>query len=188
VGAGAVTARPGDGLEERALEWIAPYWNARHLVRTRDWVLELDPDASHAVRLAALTHDIERHFPGGPRGEPGDPAYERAHAERSALIVADWLTAESAAPELVAAVRDLVRAHEEGGWPEADLLQAADSLSFLEVNVERPVAWVREGRCDLATARARLGHLRDRIKPPRAREAAAPLLAEAERRLLASVS
>lgn len=183
-----MSGEAGEGLEARASEWIAPYWNARHLVRTRDWVLELDPDASQALRLAALTHDIERHFPGGPTPDPGNPLYERAHAERSARIVADWLTAEGADPELVLAVRDLVRAHEEGGWPEADILQAADSLSFLEVNVERPVAWVREGRCDLATAKARLRHLGERIKPAHAREAAAALLAEAERRLLASVS
>jgi hypothetical protein len=173
-----------DALEARALDWIAPYWNARHLVRTREWVLELDPDASPALRLAALTHDIERHFPGGPTGEPGDPEYERAHAERSARIVAEWLAGGGVEAELVGAVGDLVRAHEVGGWPEADLLQAADSLSFLEVNADRPPAWVREGRCDLATARARLRHLHDRIRVPAAQRAAGPLLAEAERRLL----
>ena len=172
-----------DALEARALEWIAPYWNARHLVRTRDWAVELHPGATQALRLAALTHDIERHFPGGPEPRPGDPAYERAHAERSARIVGEWLAGEGAEQGLVAAVSDLVRAHEEGGWPEADLLQAADSLSFLEVNADRPAAWVREGRCDLATAQARLRHVRDRIRLPAARRAAAPLLAEAERRL-----
>ena len=59
-------------LEERALAWIEPYWNAEHLVRTRDWVLELEPDASEALRLAALTHDMERHFPGGPGSTCGD--------------------------------------------------------------------------------------------------------------------
>ncbi len=51
--------------------WIEPYWNAEHLVRTRDWLLELEPDASEALRLAALTHDMERHFPGGPVDGPG---------------------------------------------------------------------------------------------------------------------
>ena len=172
-----------DGLEARALQWIAPYWNAQHLVRTRDWLLELAPDASLPLRIAALTHDIERHFPGGPTGEPGDPAYERAHAERSARIVREWMTGAGAGGELVTAVSDLVSAHEVGGWPEADLLQAADSLSFLEVNAERPVAWVREGRCDVATAERRLRHLHDRIKVPGARRAAAPLLTEAERLL-----
>ena len=57
-------------LEEEALEWIAPYWNANHLVRTRDWLLELEPDAPEGLRLAALTHDMERHFPGDV-GLPG---------------------------------------------------------------------------------------------------------------------
>ncbi len=76
-------------LERRILAWIEPYWNAGHLVRTRDWVLELDPDASEALEIAALTHDMERHFPGGPhldmsRQRPDDEEYNRAHSERSA--------------------------------------------------------------------------------------------------------
>src|SRR5215216_2400160 len=128
-------------LERAALEWIASYWNADHLVRTRDWVVELDPDAGLALRLAGLTHDIERNFPGGPTPDLSDPDYERVHAERSARIVRDWLASQDAADELVAAVGRLVAAHEAGGWREADLLQAADSLAFLEVNATRPAAW-----------------------------------------------
>ena len=49
--------------------WIEPYWNADHLRRTRDWLLVLEPDAGEALQLAALTHDMERHFPGGPRSD-----------------------------------------------------------------------------------------------------------------------
>ena len=67
------------------------------------------------------------------------------------------------------------------GWPEADALQAADSLSFLEVNSGRPAAWVRDGRCDADEARARLRHMFERIKPERARAVAGPLLERAER-------
>jgi hypothetical protein len=50
------------------------------------------------------------------------------------------------ADALVAALPDggelkaLVRAHEDGGWPEVDLIQAADSLSFLEDAVAAEVA------------------------------------------------
>ena len=172
-----------DPLEQAALDWIAPYWNAQHLVRTRDWLLELEPGASRALRLAALTHDIERHFPGGPAPDPADPEYARVHSERSARIVADWLADNGAPGDLTADVRRLVVAHEIGGWPEADLLQAADSLSFLEVNATRPAAWVRDGRCDAAEARARLRHMLERIRPERAREAARPLLERAEREL-----
>jgi hypothetical protein len=178
----------GDSLERAALDWIAPYWNAEHLVRTRGWLLELEPGASPALRLAALTHDIERHFPGGPAPDPGNPDYLAEHAERSARIVREWLLENGAAEELAAEVGALVAAHEVGGSPDADLLQAADSLSFLEVNRARPAAWVREGRCGAPEARARLRELFERIGPERARTAARPLLDRAERELDAELA
>jgi len=178
-----VSAAGEHPLERAALEWIASYWNADHLVRTRHWVVELDPAAGLALRLAALTHDIERNFPGGPSPDVTDPDYERIHAERSASIVDDWLASQDAADELVIAVERLVAAHETGGWPEADLLQAADSLAFLEVNATRPAAWVRDGRCTPDDARARLRHMRERIAVRHAGEHADALLADAERRL-----
>ena len=76
-------------LEERARAWIEPHWNLEHLVRTREWLLEIEPDASEALRLAALTHDVERQFPGGPVQDlsispDDDIEYRRVHAERSA--------------------------------------------------------------------------------------------------------
>ena len=88
-------------LEAQALAWIEPYWNAEHLRRTRDWLLELEPEASEALRLAALTHDIERHFPGGPVNDLAVPPeqeteYRRRHAERSAAYVEEWLRARRA--------------------------------------------------------------------------------------------
>jgi hypothetical protein len=170
-------------LERAALEWIASYWNVQHLVRTRDWVLELDPEAGLGLRLAALTHDIERNFPGGPAPDPANPDYARLHAERSARIVREWLASQDAPEELAAAVARLVAAHEVGGWREADVLQAADSLSFLEVNATRPAAWVRDGRCNPAEARARLREMNNRIAVEQARAPADTLLEDAERRL-----
>jgi len=179
----AAARRTEHPLERAALEWIASYWNAHHLVRTRAWVVELDPDAGLALRLAALTHDIERNFPGGPTPDLSDPHYERVHAERSARIVRDWLASQDAADELVAAVGRLVAAHEAGGWREADLLQAADSLAFLEVNATRPAAWVRDGRCTPADARARLRHMHERIAVRHTGVPADTLFEDAERRL-----
>jgi hypothetical protein len=172
-----------DPLERAALEWISSYWNAEHLVRTRDWVVELDPGADLALRLAALTHDIERNFPGGPAFDPTDPDYARVHAERSAQIVGKWLASQGASEELVGAVARLVTAHEVGGWREADILQAADSLSFLEINATRPAVWVRDGRCGPDEARARLREMHDRIAVERARAPSDTLLEDAERRL-----
>ncbi len=171
-------------LEERALGWIEPYWNVDHLVRTRDWLLELEPGAPEPARLAALTHDIERHFPGGPAQDlsvwPGeDDEYRRLHSERSAQIVGEWLRNERADVALVEEVERLVRAHEIGGAADEDLLQAADSLSFLEVNGPVLAGWVTGGRCGLERAKAQAEWMLDRIRIGRAKELARPLYEEA---------
>jgi len=170
-------------LEDRAEIWIEPYWNADHLVRTRDWLLELQPSADEAMRLAALTHDMERHFPGGPVEDLAfapeeNREYRRLHSERSARIVGDWLRAEGA-DALVVEVERLVVAHETGGSPDEDLVQAADSLSFLEVNPYVLVRWYTSGRCGRERAKAQARWMLERIKVPRARELAEPLYEEA---------
>jgi hypothetical protein len=171
----------------RAEEWIAPFRDAHHLRRARDWLLELEPDASEALVLAALTHDMERHFPGGPqtdprRYEPGDPEYNTAHQERSATIVSGWLLEQGASPELAEHVAHLIRRHELGGDEEQNLLQAADSLSFLETKIELMIAWLREDMCGPERAHAQPRWMLDRIQIERARELARPLyeLAAAE--------
>lgn len=165
---------------ERAASWIEPYWNAEHLRRTRHWLLELEPGAGEALQLAALTHDMERHFPGGPVEDLSRPPeanmdYRREHSERSAAIVGEWLRAEGAPAGLTEEVERLIRLHELGGDPDADLLQAADSLSFLEVNTDLPERWVAEGRCDLARGLAQHRWMLERIRLERARELALPL-------------
>ncbi len=174
-------------LLERARSWVAPYWNARHLYRTVDWLFVLEPRASLPLRLAALTHDMERHYPApdAPRMDArlGIPNrdYERQHQERSARIVAAWLTEQGADPTLVAAVRDLVAAHEWGGWPEADLLQAADSLSFLEVNAERFVRFGLTGERGYTPERVarHFRYMAERVRVPLARQLAEVLLQRA---------
>jgi hypothetical protein len=171
-------------LEEHALDWIEPYWNADHLVRTRDWLLELEPAAGEALRLAALTHDMERHFPGGPTQDlavwpEGEDDYRRLHANRSAQIVAAWLRDEGAGGGLVAEVERLIAAHETGGAPDEDVLQAADSLSFLEVNGELLAGWYTSGRCSRERATAQARWMLERIRVGRARELARPLYEEA---------
>jgi hypothetical protein len=172
-----------DDLERAAEAWIRPYVDAHHLRRTRDWALRLQPSAPIAVRLAALTHDMERHYVGGPTMdpasmEPADVRYLRAHAERSSAIVTSWLREQGASPELVATVGDLVRHHEIGGSPAADLVQAADSLSFLETKRSLMQHWVAEGRCDLARAERQATWMAERIRLGAARPLAEPLLAE----------
>jgi hypothetical protein len=169
-------------LEQEATEWIAPYWNAEHLRRTREWLLELEPGASEALRLAALTHDIERYFPGGPsqdlaKAPEDDAEYRRLHAERSASIVHEWLLGHGVAAPLAEEVARLIRLHEVGGDAAADLLQAADSLSFLEINIDLPRTWAAAGRCSVARGIDQHRWMLERIRLPRARELAEPLYA-----------
>jgi hypothetical protein len=171
---------PATELERGAESWIDGYFNVRHLLRTRDWAVALDPSADEALRVAALTHDIERRVPGGPRLDPrrqswDDAGYLGAHSGRSAEHVAAWLSERRADARLSERIEQLILRHETGGDPTSDVLQAADSLSFLEVNAHRPIAWVNEGRCSLAQAQAKLDWMRDRIAVDGARDPAAGL-------------
>jgi hypothetical protein len=174
-------------LERRAERWIAPYWNARHLLNTREWLVRLEPEADEPLRLAALVHDCERMIPGGPRVVPSDPPdderYLRAHSERSAHVAADWLRETGATARVVEDVAELVRLHEVGGTARADVLQAADSISFLDVNDEVVLGWVADGRATRAQARAKLDYMLQRIRIEPARELAWPLHARVAARL-----
>jgi hypothetical protein len=165
-------------LEARSETWIGEQRNGRHLLRTRDWAIELAPEAREALRLAALLHDVDRFASGIPLAEQvaswDDERGIAEHAERSARIAAAWLRSAGADDELNRDVETLIRLHEVGGTPEADILQAADSLSFLELN---PAArWVRKGIADRDTAERKLAWMHDRIRLDEARPLAAPLL------------
>lgn len=177
----SATVREWEGLERRAEAWVGRQRNGPHLVRTRDWALDLDPDGDEALRLAALLHDVDRHAGGVPLAEQvaswEDETAVAEHAERSARIAGDWLRSEGASQALAARVEVLIRLHEVGGTPPADILQAADSLSFLEVN---PAArWLRERLAGRDEAERKLRSMHDRIRVDRAREPAGPLLEQA---------
>lgn len=170
-------------VERLASEWIAPYNQAWHLERARDWLVYLDPAATLEMRLAVVTHDIERMFPGGPsfdkrRGRWDDPDYLYAHGARSAEVVGVWLHSLGPLADTVdrKELRRLITLHEFGGLDGADLVQAADSLSFLETLQPIVQAWVESGECDVAQARAKHQYMADRIRPESARKLAEPLL------------
>jgi kynurenine formamidase len=172
-------------LLEQARAWVEDvHPHARHLERTLEWVVELDPEASEGLRIAAVTHDIERAFPDPAAGwdsarDWSSPDYNRWHQDRCAALVRAWLDEHGAEPALADEVEALVRVHEEGGWDDADVLQAADSLSFLETMVPVLLTWSHRGYADNASAKLR--HSLDRIAPEltRARAVAAPLVERA---------
>src|SRR4051794_14942162 len=112
-------------LMNAARDWVVdkyPY-NSFHLLKSLEWLDRLSPGMPEAVRLATLTHDMERAFPGPDQPVArilDDPDYYRAHSERSARIVANWMRENGAAEDLIGDVEELILVHEFGGWPEAD--------------------------------------------------------------------
>jgi hypothetical protein len=185
VTAGVSLLAPGVELathvERAAAEWIRPYSQAWHLMRARDWLVYLEPDATVEMRLAAMVHDIERMFPGSPALDMAntawdDPYYLFPHSMRSAESVGVWLQSRGEAGVDEYEVRRLVALHELGGLRGADEVQAGDSLSYLETLADVTRSWVRAGRCSRDKAEDKLRYMADRIRIPAAREPAAQLL------------
>ena len=177
-------------LMEAARRWVLDEYayNNYHLLKSLDWLDTIAPGSSEAVRLATLTHDMERAFPGPDQPVMttfDDPEYLAAHSARSARIVGAWLREKGADEQLVSEVEDLLRVHEVGGWTEANLVQAADSLSFLETNVDLFLNMVRSGKRTMQEVQRKFDLSYDRIQLPHAKQLALPLLEQANARLAA---
>jgi hypothetical protein len=110
-----------------------------HALDAWQWLLRLQPEASGAVQLAALLHDVER-LESEPDARvehlaPDYAVFKNAHARRGAILARrvlggcgyDGPTRERAA--------ELVESHERpGAEPESSLLADADALSFFSQN------------------------------------------------------
>jgi hypothetical protein len=177
-------------LVAAAKQWVLekyPY-NSYHLLNSLEWLDRIAPGSPEAVRLATLTHDMERAFPGPDQPIPKslvDPEYHTAHSARSARIAGEWLRTQGASDPLAGRVEALIRVHEDGGGPEANLVQAADSLSFLDCNVDLSLGKVREGQWTAANVRIKFDYSYHRIQVPGAKELALPMLERAHARLSA---
>ena len=182
-----------DELIEQSRAWVKENYGKRaeHLLKAEAWLRRIHLAPSQTMLLVALTHDMERAFPGpdSPRQDPSlgpdDPGYNQAHSERSARIVSDFLREHQASDELVGDVARLIRVHEVGGWPDAAWVQAADSLSFLEVNIDFFLSMIggSQGGWTLDTVRAKFDWMYSRIEIPEARALAAPLYESALQKL-----
>jgi hypothetical protein len=175
-------------LVETAKQWVLDTYthNSLHLINSLEWLDRLAPDASEAMRVATVTHDMERAFPGPDMPVwNGDEDYDYyvAHSNRSARIVGDWLRAQRASESLIEPVEALIKVHEFGGWPDADLVQAADSLSFLDVNIDLFLGYVASGKFTAAQVQAKFTYSHTRIRIPWVQELSAPMLEHATHRL-----
>ena len=180
-------------LRDQAREWVRVHYEhgGKHLLQAEVWLQRLKPEASEEMLLAALTHDMERAFPGpdSPSLDPKDgvdnPVYNIAHSERSARIVSSYLREQGAPQECIEQVSRLIRAHEYGGDTDENLVQAADSLSFLEVNVDVFLGWMDAGdeKWNADAVGDKFTWMYERIQVPQARDLARPLYDEAVRKL-----
>jgi hypothetical protein len=162
-----------------------------HLVRTLGWLDSLAPGSRPALRLAALLHDIERGFPdpGSPYVSGRDWAVEHYvdyHQGRCARLLTRWLGEHGAEPAFMADAVALVAVHERGGWPDANLLQAVDSLSFLETMGPLVRRWIAEGTTSRESGLEKMRAMWERIQVPAAHEAGRELYERVMRELEAA--
>jgi hypothetical protein len=168
--------RPAADLLEEAAVWVrAEHPHPLHLERTLYWLDELVPGARPELRLTALLHDIERADPDAdaPFDSARDwnrDAYVSYHQGRCAQHLTRWMGVRDADPAAIEVCAGLVAVHERGGWPDADLLQAADSLSFVETMLPLIDSWISSGRATREGALAKLEFMWTRMQVPRAFE------------------
>jgi hypothetical protein len=148
--------------------------HTEHLVRTLDWLDILEPHARPAMRIAALLHDIERAYPdaGSPFSSGRDwerEVYVDYHQGRCARLLTRWLGERGAEPAFISDAVALVAVHERGGWPDANLVQAADSLSFIETMSPLVLRWIADGTASRHSALEKMRSMWDRIQVDEAR-------------------
>jgi hypothetical protein len=176
-------------VRDNAREWVRANYgkSARHLLVAEAWLLCLKPDASEEMLIATLTHDMERAFPGedSPKADPrdgvDDPAYNVAHSERSARIVGAYLREQGVTDEHINEIAQFIKQHEYGGTEDENMVQAADSLSFLDVNIDYFLGMIgaKEKPWSAQAVRSKFDWMYERIQVPRAKAWAQPMYEEA---------
>jgi hypothetical protein len=135
-----------DRLHDRSKALIAA--DHDHALDTWRWTLRLAPDASFAVQVAALFHDVERLYVESEvrieHRAPDYQAFKAAHAAAGSRIVADLMARADVPPVESRRVCELVARHELGGEhglegggdldQDRALLNEADALSFFSLN------------------------------------------------------
>ncbi len=109
-----------------------------HSENTLDWLLKLKPNADEGLKIAALSHDIERAIEKRKvrRKDYIDyDAFKDAHALNSAMILAEIMQECNLSKKMIDEVYFLVSHHETGGTKLVDILKDADSISFFDVNL-----------------------------------------------------
>ncbi len=115
-----------------------------HSKNTLKWLLKLKPNADEGLKIAALSHDIERAIEKRKVRRKDFKDYDKfkdAHALNSAKIIAKIMQECNISKKMIDEVYFLVRHHETGGTKPVDILKDADSISYFDVNL--PLYFVR---------------------------------------------
>ncbi|UCG95066.1 MAG: HD domain-containing protein [archaeon] len=105
----------------------------RHLIQTREYILQLTEDSRRdttALELAALLHGIERAYRKTARYKK--ELMEKCHEERSAVIAEKFMKKRKFPKSVTKKTISLIEKHEEAPTKESKILRDADNLSFLE--------------------------------------------------------
>ena len=130
-------------LIEKEVESILPKspldFELTHARLVLKWVCKLKPDADEALKIAALSHDIDRAITGITERDLKDFSkineFKIEHSIRSAKIIEEILTKHEYSKEIIKKVKHLVENHEFGGDAETDILTDADSLAYFDYNI-----------------------------------------------------
>ncbi len=110
-----------------------------HSRLTLKWLIKLKPDADEALRIAAISHDIDRAITGITEKDLKDfsklDEFKKEHSIRSANIISDLLKKHNYSKKIIEKVKRLVECHEFGGEKESDVLKEADSLAYFDYNI-----------------------------------------------------
>lgn len=111
-----------------------------HFERTVYWTQQLDPTADKAQLISAFSHDADRVTQPNKK-DPDKRTYQdddalKQHQVRGAEIMKNFLIDIKAPKRLYEEVYRLIAKHEVGGDKKQNILMDADSLSFLEKNVD----------------------------------------------------
>jgi len=103
------------------------------------WVLKLKPNADEALKIAAISHDIDRAITKITEKDLQDYSkineFKKEHSLRSAKFIGEIMEKHNYSSEVIKKVQHLVGSHEFGGDEEQNILMNADSLAYFENNV-----------------------------------------------------
>lgn len=103
------------------------------------WILEINPAADEALKIAALSHDIDRAMTGITEKDLVDYSkineFKKEHCLRSASFIVEILRKHGYDQEIIDKVKHLVENHEFGGDKGSDMLMSADSLAYFDYNI-----------------------------------------------------